>query len=85
MPCFVVKFTSLFGLHGKGVEGIRSLDASPRLDLMEQLSASMNELENWLHDTLAVVPLLEGPSGATCISDVARPKHLQISITGARG
>lgn len=38
----------------------RSLDDCPRPDLMEQLSAHMNELKNWLRDILLVVPLPKG-------------------------
>lgn len=51
------------GLHGMAMEGIRSSDASPRLDPMEQFSAHMNEIKNQFHNILAAIPLpAKGPA-----------------------
>lgn len=57
MPCTLAKPSSLFGSHDANVEGIMSSDISLMADPVEQLAARLNEMENRVHDILAVVCL----------------------------
>lgn len=60
MPCFQFEMPALSLAHGMAMERIRSLNTSPGSDPMEQMVAHLNEMENWMCEILAEVPLSKG-------------------------